>query len=346
MRYHLLGRSGLRVSELCLGTMTFGEEWGWGSDHAEARRIFDAYVAAGGNFIDTADRYTEGTSERWVGEFVREDRERFVVATKYTLVTRPGDPNGAGNHRKHLVHALDGSLKRLGLDFVDVYWVHAWDFTVAPDEVMRALDDQVRAGKVLHIGFSDTPAWLVSRAHTIAELRGWTPLTALQVEHSLVERTVERELLPMARALGLAVTPWSPLASGLLSGKYAHGLPEGTRLKEGSLRLTPRNLAIAAEVAAVAQELGTTSSRVAVAWLRQHAPTSIPIIGARTLTQFEDTLGALSLVLPEAQRARLDAASAVEPGFPHEFLARDYMAKMVYAGTRGQLGALNVAAGG
>jgi aryl-alcohol dehydrogenase-like predicted oxidoreductase len=346
MRYHLLGRSGLRVSEVALGTMTFGEEWGWGSDQAEARRIFDAYVAAGGNFIDTADRYTEGTSERWVGDFVREDRERFVVATKYTLVTRPGDPNGAGNHRKHMVHALDASLKRLGLDFVDLYWVHAWDFTVAPDEVMRALDDQVRAGKVLHVGFSDTPAWLVSRAHTIAELRGWTPLTALQVEHSLVERTVERELLPMARALGLGVTPWSPLASGLLSGKYADGLPEGTRLKEGSLRLVPRNLAIAREVAAVARELGTTSSRVAIAWLRQQAPASIPILGARTLAHLEDNLGALALVLPDEHKARLDAVSAVEPGFPQEFLSRDYVAKMVYAGTRERLVGLNPAAGG
>jgi aryl-alcohol dehydrogenase-like predicted oxidoreductase len=333
MRYHLLGRSALRVSEVCLGTMTFGEEWGWGSSRDESRKVFDAFVGRGGNFVDTANRYTEGTSERFVGEFVRNDRERFVIASKFTLFTAKGDPNAAGNHRKNLVQSLDATLSRMGLDYLDLYWIHAWDFTTRPEEVMRALDDQVRAGKVLHIGISDAPAWVVSRAQTMAELRNWTPFTALQIEHSLIERTVERELIPMARALDLAVTPWSPLAGGVLTGKYLDDAATGGRVQPTAERRNARNTAIARVVVDVAREIGRTPSQVAINWLRHRDYTSIPILGARTSEQLEDALGCLDFALDPAQRARLDEISAIPLGFPHEFLARPYVRDLVSAST-------------
>ncbi|MCU0646969.1 MAG: aldo/keto reductase [Gemmatimonadaceae bacterium] len=333
MRYHLLGRSALRVSELCLGTMTFGEEWGWGASADESRRIFDAFVAAGGNFIDTANRYTEGTSERLVGEFVRSDRERFVIASKYTLFTRKGDPNAAGNHRKNLVQSLDATLTRMGLEYLDLYWIHAWDFTTRADEVMRALDDQVRAGKILHVGVSDTPAWIVSRAQAIAELRGWTPFTALQVEHSLIERTVERDLIPMARALELAVTPWSPLAGGTLTGKYLDAATATGRVQPTAERRNERNTEVARAVVDLAREIGRTPAQVALTWLRHRDYTSIPILGARTLAQLEDAVGCVDLVLTAEQRSRLDAASAITLGFPHDFLARPNVRDLVSGAT-------------
>jgi aryl-alcohol dehydrogenase-like predicted oxidoreductase len=215
MRYTLLGRSGLRVSELCLGTMTFGEDWGWGAPIDTSRRILELYADAGGNFIDTANKYTDGSSETFIGELLAGRRDQFVLATKYTLQTRSGDPNAVGNHRKNLVQALEASLKRLRTDHIDVYWVHARDTWTPVDEVVRALDDQVRAGKVLYVGVSDWPAWEVAQANTLAELRGWSPFIGLEIEYSLAERTPERDLLPMAHTLGLGVTCWSPLAGGL-----------------------------------------------------------------------------------------------------------------------------------
>ena len=230
MRYKLLGNSGLRVSELCLGTMTFGEDWGWGASKEDSRALFDAYREAGGNFIDTANFYTGGTSERFVGEFIASERDRFVVATKYTLTMRPGDPNASGNHRKNMIQSVEASLRRLGTDYIDLYWLHAWDYLTPVEEVMRGLDDLVRAGKVLYVGVSDTPAWIVSQANTLAALRGWTPFVGLQIEYSLIERTVERELLPMAEAFGLTILAWSPLGSGVLTGKYLHPTPGETRL--------------------------------------------------------------------------------------------------------------------
>jgi len=218
MRYKLLGKSGLRVSELCLGTMTFGDvwqDWGLATSKDESRKIFDCFAEAGGNFIDTANKYNEGGSESLLGEFLESDRDHFVVATKYTLFTREGDPNACGNHRKNMVRALEASLKRLKTDYIDLYWVHAWDFMTPVEEVIRGLDDMVRAGKVLYVGISDTPAWKVTQAQMMAELRGTTRLIALQIEYSLLERTVEGELVPMARELGLGITPWSPLKSGV-----------------------------------------------------------------------------------------------------------------------------------
>ena len=220
MKYFLLGKSGLRVSEICLGTMTFGKEWGWGASKEESRKIFDAYVNSGGNFIDTANIYTDGTSEKYVGDFVSYDRDRFVIATKYTSNTRAGDPNAGGNHRKNMVQSLEASLRRLNTDYIDLYWVHAWDQTTPIEEMMRALDDMVKSGKILYIGISDAPAWIVSQANTLANLKGWTEFASIQIEYSLIERTSERELLPMANALDIGITAWSPLGSGVLTGKY------------------------------------------------------------------------------------------------------------------------------
>lgn len=327
MRYTLLGRTGLRVSELCLGTMTFGQEWGWGAPRAESRKIFDAFARAGGNFLDTADGYTDGSSERMLGEFIRTERSRFVVATKYGFNRRPGDPNAGGNHRKRLRESLEGSLKRLRTDHVDLLWVHAWDQLTPIEETLRALDDVVRAGKVLHLGVSNMPAWLIAQANTLALCRGWTPFAALQVEYSLVERTPERELLPMAREFGLAVTPWSPLGGGLLTGKYNQA---AGRRGGGKPRLTvfwqdkrsPRNLEIAAAVQRAAAELGCSAAQVALAWLRAQPGTILPILGARTVAQLTDNLGCLEVTLPPKVRSALEAASRIEPGYPHDFLAR------------------------
>jgi aryl-alcohol dehydrogenase-like predicted oxidoreductase len=331
MNYRLLGHTGLRVSELSLGTMTFGEEWGWGASREESRKVFDAYAAAGGNFIDTANRYTEGTSEKLVGEFIAADRDRFVVATKYTLFTRRDDPNASGNHRKSMVQALEASLRRLKTDRIDLYWVHAWDFLTPEEEVMRALDDLVRAGKVLYTGISDTPAWVVSRANTMADLRGWTRFSAIQIQYSLIERTPERDLLPMAQALDLSVTAWGALASGVLSGKYNAGAPADARRPGAGDRLTDRNRAIAHEVAAVAAGLGCTPSQVALAWVLRRG--CIPILGARTAAHLADNLGCLAVTLGEDDIRRLEAVSAVDLGFPHEFLKGDFVRDLIYGGT-------------
>jgi aryl-alcohol dehydrogenase-like predicted oxidoreductase len=329
MRYKLLGNTGLRVSELCLGTMTFGEEWGWGASKEESRRIFEAFDEAGGNFIDTANLYTGGTSEKFVGEFVKGRRDRFVVATKYTLTTAPDDPNAGGSHRKSLVRSLEASLSRLGTDYVDLLWVHAHDFMTPVEETMRALDDAVRAGKVLYVGISDTPAWVVSLANTLASLKGWTPFAALQVQYGLAERTPERDLLPMAAALGLAVTPWGVLGGGVLSGKYRSpkDRPAGARYandeKFAAMNVTERNLRIAEAAGAVAEQTGKTASQVALAWvLTRPSGTIIPILGARTAAQLADNLGCLDLALEPSHLEALDAASRIDPGFPHDFLSR------------------------
>jgi aryl-alcohol dehydrogenase-like predicted oxidoreductase len=334
MRYKLLGRTGLRVSELCLGTMTFGEEWGWGASREESGKIFEAFAEAGGNFIDTANLYTGGTSERFTGEFLKGRRERFVLATKYTLSMAPDDPNAGGNHRKNLVQSLEASLKRLGTDHIDLYWVHACDFMTPVEEMMRALDDAVRSGKILYAGISDTPAWIVSRANTLAELRGWSPFAGLQIQYSLADRTPERDLLPMAKALDIAVTPWGVLGGGVLSGKYKtpKDRPAGARYTKdeewAGANVTDRNLRIAQEAGAVARETGRTPSQVALAWVRQQPyGVIVPILGAKTLAQLKDNLGCLDFTLEPPLMDRLDAASRVDPGFPHDFLvqARPYV---------------------
>jgi aryl-alcohol dehydrogenase-like predicted oxidoreductase len=340
MRYKILGRSGLRVSEIALGAMTFGEDWKFGASKDESRRVFEVYAEAGGNFIDTANKYTNGTAERFVGEFLGNDRECFVLATKYSLSMRERDPNASGNHRKNLVQSVEASLRRLSVDYVDLLWIHAWDYTTPAEEVMRALDDVVRAGKVLHVGISDAPAWVVAQCNTLAELRGWTQFTALQIEYSLIERTVERELLPMARSFGLAITPWAALGGGLLTGKFTRGAQEQTdtrRVQWNERRMHEDNLRIAKEVDAVADELGRSSAQVAINWVRQQPGNIIPILGARNAGQLQQSLGCLDFEVPPEQLIRLDEVSAVPLGFPHDFLNRERTQEILYGDLVGRI---------
>ena len=340
MRYRLLGPSGLRVSELCLGTMSFGDAWGFGADEKEGHRILGEFAEAGGNFVDTANAYHEGQSEEILGSFLGPNRDRWVVATKYTLAMRPGDPNAAGNSRKNLRSSVEASLRRLRTDYLDLLWVHAWDYTCPIEEVMRALDDLVSAGTVNHVALSDTPAWVASAANTLAALRGWSPLVALQAEYSLLERTAERELLPVAEAFGLSLCAWAPMGAGVLTGKYTRGasaIPEDSkRAAANQARLTERNLRIAREVDLVADELGATSAQVAVAWLRQRDRRVIPILGARKLEQFQDVLGSLEVGLAAEQVARLDEVGRIELGFPYELL-RGPQGQMVYGDLEPQI---------
>ena len=347
MNYQLLGRSGLRVSDLCLGTMTFGEEWGWGAAKDEARKIYDAYREAGGNFIDTANIYTNGSSEKLVGEFIAGHREEVVLATKYTnaaagFTGKPGtDANAGGNQRKNMVQAVEASLKRLGTDTIDLYWLHIWDQITPAEEVMRAFDDLVRAGKVLYIGISDAPAWVVAKSNTFAELRGWTRYVGMQIEYSLLERTVERELIPMAKDQQMTVLAWSPLRNGLLTGKY---LPENMKQSEadGSRMHSPMmkgfgsadesTHAVVQEVVAIGKELGISAAQVALAWLRYRPVAVIPIIGARKLAQIEDNIRSVEVILSPAQLDRLEKATAVSMGFPHDFMALDPVRDIVSGG--------------
>lgn len=334
MRYKLLGPSGLRVSEICLGTMSFGDAWGFGADEKESHRILAAFAEAGGNFIDTANKYHEGQSEEIVGRFIADERDRWVVATKYTLATRDGDPNAAGNSRKNMRQAVEASLRRLGTDRIDVLWVHAWDYVTPVDEVMRGLDDLVRSGKVDYVALSDAPAWVAAQANMLATLRGWSPFVALQLQYSLIERTSERELLPVADALGLAVLAWAPLGGGVLSGKYTRSASltpdDSKRAADNQGRLNEVNQSIAREVDAVADELGTTSARVALAWVRQRAARIIPVVGIRTLDQLEDVLRSIDVQLPEDHRSRLEKISRIDLGFPYSLLCDPGLGQMVY----------------
>ena len=342
MRYKLLGKSGLRVSELCLGTMTFGDvwrDWGLATSKEESRKIFDGFAAAGGNFIDTANKYNEGGSESLLGEFLESDRDHFVVATKYTLFTREGDPNACGNHRKNMARSLEASLKRLKTDYLDLYWVHAWDFMTTVEEVMRGLDDMVRAGKVLYVGISDTPAWIVAQANTLAQFHGWSPFVGLQIEYSLAQRDPERDLLPMARALDLGVTAWGPLAGGILSGKYSktRSQPDAARYGGESNPPDERKLRVGETVTKLAEETGHPPSQVALNWLRQRQTPVIPIIGARRAAQVQDNLKCLDWQLTDEQLAKLDNATKIEVGFPHDFLANDFVRQMVFGGTHAMI---------
>lgn len=344
MNYRLLGKSGLRVSEMALGTMTFGEEWGWGAGKDEARKIYDAFRESGGNFVDTANVYTNGTSERFVGEFVKGHRGEVVLATKYTNASLdpnrpPRDPNAGGNARKNMMQSVEASLKRLGTDYIDLYWMHIWDEGLTPvDEVMRGFDDLVRSGKILYAGVSDSPAWWVAQANTMAELRGWSRFVGLQIEYSLVERTVERELVPMARAFGLTITAWGGLGGGVLSGKYKKGDAAGARFSTDMMKQhmpdRTRTDRVVEALETVSRETGRPLAQVALSWLRTRAVPVIPIIGARRLDQLKDNLASLTLTLSPAQVAKLDDASAIELGFPNHFYSRDMVRQLVHAGMR------------
>ncbi|HTT01033.1 MAG TPA: aldo/keto reductase [Steroidobacteraceae bacterium] len=348
MRYKILGNTGLRVSEVALGSGTLGTGWGWGADRTESKRLFELFAQAGGNFIDSAGGYQNGLAEQFIGEFIRAERASFVVTTKYT--GPPTTESGAnliaatGNSRKSLIHALEATLRRLGSDYVDMLYVHFADQLTPTEEILRGLEDAVRAGKALFIGFSDFPAWRVARAATIAQLRGSTPVSAIQVEYSLLERSTERELLPMAEALGLTVTLWAILGGGVLSGKYRQGATEG-RLSRGGGRIltesSPRHTRILDGLEAVARTMGVTPAQVAIAWVRattQHRSTSvIPILGARTTVQLQDNLAAWSLQLPTEHLNLLNELSAIEAGFPHELLNSEMARQLASAGRWDQI---------
>lgn len=341
--YYTLGRSGLRVSPLALGTMTFGTEWGWGSDENAARAIFDRYLDAGGNFFDTADVYTAGNSERLLGRFVKQAgaRDRAVIATKFTFSDAFGggrpDPNTGGNHRKNILRALEGSLRRLDTDYIDLYIMHAWDQITPVEEVMRTLDDAVRSGKVRYIGFSNVPAWYASRAQALAELRGWEPLTALQLEYSLVERHIEHEYSALAQQFGMGIMAWSPLASGLLSGKYRgdQGAGRLRAMKDTTnpafMKMNERNLAIAAELESVAAELGRSPSQVALNWVAGRPGVGSVLVGATRLEQLDDNLGALDFEIPAELGQRLETISQPRRHYPYFFFTNT-MQGMIYAG--------------
>jgi aryl-alcohol dehydrogenase-like predicted oxidoreductase len=342
MRYRLLGNSGLRVSEAALGTMTFGEDWGWGSPKEESRKVYDAFGEAGGNFIDTANIYTNGTSESLLGEFMQGHRQSVVLATKYSNATPGTDPNAAGNHRKNMVQAVEASLKRLKTDYIDLYWLHLWDQITPVEEVMRAFDDLVRQGKVLYVGVSDAAAWWIAQANTLAQLRGWSPFVGLQIEYSLIERTVERELIPMARAMNIGVTAWSPLAGGVLTGKYhGHGSSEAGRMNsEMAKDFKPeqqRADRVVAAVKKVADETGRSLAQVALAWLRYRPVPVIPILGARKLNQLQDNLASLDLQLSPDQVKTLDDASQVDLGFPYSMYTKDFVRAIAYGGLRDKI---------
>jgi aryl-alcohol dehydrogenase-like predicted oxidoreductase len=323
--YVTLGRSGLRVSPFCLGTMTFGEDWGWGTPVDESERILAAFLDRGGNFVDTANGYTKGHSEVIIGDYFAKSgrRDRVVIATKFGTNMYRGDPNGGGAGRKSVQYACEQSLRRLKTDYIDLYWMHFWDPVTPIEETMRTLDDLVRAGKVRYIGVSDTPAWKVAQAQTLAQVRGWTAFVGLQIEYSLIERTVEGELTPMAAELGLGVTPWSPLRSGVLSGKYTRAnaatvSPDrGDRVKAF---LNERNLTIIDEVVRIAGELKTTPAAVALAWVQSRPTVASTIIGARRLYQLDQNLAALDITLTDAHLTALNAVSKPTLNFPAPFM--------------------------
>ncbi len=333
--YVTLGRSGLRVSPFCLGAMTFGEDFGWGSSVKDSEAIMDRFIERGGNFIDTANLYTKGHSEQIIGDHLARDqgkRDRLVIATKFSANHHPGDPNGGGSGRKSILAACEQSLRRLRTDYIDLYWLHNWDKHTPIDETMAALHDLVQAGKVRYIGISDTPAWKTTQAQMIAQFRGWTQFIGLQIEYSLLERTVEGELVPMAQELGMGVTPWSPLRSGLLSGKY-------TRANAGTVQPDKRTWVAGAlndevykvtdELQRIAGEQDSTPARVAVAWVQGRPGVTSTILGARTLQQLDDNLAAIDVKLSADQVARLDALTRPKLNFPADFLG---MAGMIQAG--------------
>ncbi|MER9331290.1 aldo/keto reductase [Mesorhizobium sp. M0488] len=338
MSYYTLGNSGLRVTRLALGTMTFGTEWGWGAEKQAAREMFDAYVEAGGNFFDTADLYTGGTAEAWLGEFIAERglRDKAVIASKFAMNMQPGNPNAGGNGRKNIMRAVDASLKRLGTDYIDLYLLHIWDRLTPAEEVMRTLDDLVRMGKVRHVGLSDVPAWYAGRAQAIAELRGYEPVSALQLEYSLAERAIEHEFVPFGTRHGAGIMVWSPLASGLLSGKYRPtqtgnaGRLDGFRnsTHPGFQKFTQRNWAIVAELEKVASDLARSMPQVALNWVATQPGVATVILGATTPAQMRDNLGALDFEIPAALRERLDLVSSIPAPFPYSHFGSEIQARV------------------
>ncbi|MBK9270383.1 MAG: aldo/keto reductase [Saprospiraceae bacterium] len=335
MQYQLLGKSGLKVSPLCLGTMGFGTEWGWGLSPEDSHQILKHFVDAGGNFIDTANRYTEGSSEKIIGDFISTDRDHFVIATKYSLHDNQTNVNASGNNRKNMIRSVEQSLKRLKTEFIDLLYLHIWDRLTPIEEVMMGLDHLVRQGKVHYLGISDTPAWVVSQAQTLAESNAWSKLISLQVEYSLLQRTPERELIPMAKHFGMTVMPWAPLAGGALTGKYLKG--EQGRIKTGSSRLNERAEKITKTVLEIGDQLGVPASHVALAWTRQQGFSCIPIVGATKLNQLDENIKSLALVLSAEQLEKLNLVSQIELGFPGDFFNEAGVKTVTYGGFYDQI---------
>jgi aryl-alcohol dehydrogenase-like predicted oxidoreductase len=339
--YVTLGRSGLRVSPLCLGAMTFGTEVKWGADEATARDMFNLYVDQGGNFVDTADGYTGGTSEKLVGKYIAERklRDRIVLATKFTFNREAGNPNAGGNGRKNIYRAIESSLKSLGTDYIDLYWLHAWDMLTPIEEVLSTIDALVREGKVRHFGLSDAPAWYAARGQTIAEFRGWERVSAFQLEYSLAERSIEREHIPMAQELGIAVCPWSPLAGGLLSGKYRtqSGKTELGRLDAVAGTVfdrfnTERNRKIVDVLVEVAAEIGRSPAEVALNWVATQPGVTATILGASKMDQLKANLASLDFAIPAELHARLDQITAIDIVNPYRFF-QPQLQSMIRGGT-------------
>ncbi len=337
MKYKILGRTGIKVSELCLGTMTFGTDWGFGSDIIESKKVFDAFINAGGNFLDTANIYTKGTSEEMISEFIGAERDNLVIASKYSL-TESDRINQSGNSRKNMMQSVEASLKRLNTDYIDLYYIHAWDYTVHPEELMRNLQDLLSSGKVLSIGISDTPAWIVSRCNTIAEMRGWTPFSAYQVEYCLSERTAEREIIPTNNGFDMTFCGFGPLGAGLLTGKYLEDAKGPRRMdKSRSHRLSEKNLLLSEELVKLAKEFGQTPSQVAIRWTMQKVKNSSPIFGARNAKQAKENLGVLDFELTQEQMDKLNEISKIGPNNPNDFLQLPRVEEILYAGHKGSI---------
>jgi aryl-alcohol dehydrogenase-like predicted oxidoreductase len=339
--YRLLGRSGLRVSPICLGTMTFGIKADWGSEDADAEKMFNHYVEQGGNFIDTANMYGMGASESLVGKFSKGRRDQLVIATKYTMTMRWGDANASGNHRKNMIRAVEDSLTRLQTDYIDLLYLHMWDRRTPAEEVMRAFDDLVRAGKIMYVGLSDLPAWLAARMHAIAEVRGWSPPVVLQLLYNLTDRNIEREFMPLAMETGMGVLPWAPMGSGVLTGKYTRkdldtpissnpaDMNNRAKINVASGRLNARNLDIADAVVQLAREMNRTPAQVAVAWTLLNPAVTAPIIGARTFAQAKENLAALEIDFTPQQVERLAKITAIEHGFPYDMFMSELAVNML-----------------
>jgi aryl-alcohol dehydrogenase-like predicted oxidoreductase len=332
MKYNILGKSGLRVSELCLGTMTFGTDWGWGADKETSQSIFNTYVENGGNFIDTANSYTNGNSELFIGEFTKSERDKFVIATKFTQLNNDQNINSSGNHRKSMILSVEQSLKRLQTDYIDLLWLHCWDKITPIEEVLRALNDLVSSGKVLYIGISDTPAWVISKAQAIAEILKWNCFIGNQFEYSLVQRTAERELIPMSQNFGLTNVAWGPLGAGVLTGKYLNN--EQGRIQQAEAfyggMLNERNNKIAKVVLELAKQKSVTPSQISLKWLLQK--NIIPIVGAKTQNQITENLNSINIELTTNELELLNSSSEIELGFPHDFLNSDPLKYLMYNG--------------
>ncbi len=330
MKYKLLGKSGLRVSELCLGTMAFGEDMIWGCGKAESEKIFNCFTNAGGNFIDTSNIYAKGIGEDIIGDLTQPNRDDFVIATKYGFMDTKSGVNDVGSHRKNLMRSVEHSLKRLKTDHIDLLWLHCPDGMTPIDETMRALDDLIRMGKIFYIGVSQMSAWEIARANTLAEFKNWTQFIAIQPEYNLLERSCDRDLIPMSKEMDLAITPWSPLAGGVLTGKYLTN--EGKRVPKDSARFNQKNTEITQCLVNIANQLGHTPGQVALRWVMQKSDQMIPIVGARRLSQLEESLQTLEFKLDADTMKKLDAISKISLGYPHDFIKTDLVRKQAFGG--------------